>query len=153
MFDFEDERFEEQAEICRRSYESSLECLFKTCCARGESGKTFTSAAACCVLIFVVALRSRRGRFFRESSASCTPTFSAHSCVSTCLLWTFFLYTSSHKWGIWKLFLECLLRSLETAKHFKSILPKLLGRLHVLTRPAPRFWFRYQQRWILNQEE
>lgn len=74
-------------------------------CAGGEGGKTFTSPAACCVPVFVVVLRSRRGGFFTESSALCTPTFSAHSCVSTCLLWTSFLYTSSHKWGIWKLFL------------------------------------------------
>lgn len=55
-------------------------------CAGGEGGKTFTSPAACCVLIFVVALRSRRGGFFAESSASCLPTFSAHSSVSTCPL-------------------------------------------------------------------
>lgn len=78
-------------------------------CAGGEGGKTFTSAGSCCALNFVVASWSRRGGFFTEFSSSCTPTFSAHSCVSTCLLWTFFLYTSSHKWGIWKLFLDSLL--------------------------------------------
>lgn len=30
-------------------------------CFGGEGGKTFTSAATCCVLIFVVELKSRRG--------------------------------------------------------------------------------------------
>lgn len=42
---------------------------------------------------------------------------------------------------------------LKTAKRLNSVPPKVLRRLHVLTHPAPLLWFRYQQRWILNQEE
>lgn len=45
----------------RNHHSSDSSGLSEGRCFGGEGRKTFTSAAACCVLIFVVELRSRRG--------------------------------------------------------------------------------------------
>lgn len=148
MFEFGLRSKQKSAGEVMNHHSSVSSSLSEGRCAGGEGGKTFTSAAACCVLNFVVATR---WWVLHPSSSSCAPTFSPHSPASTSLLWTFSLYTSSRKWGIWKLLLDSFLHSTVTAKRLKtSIPPKLLGRLRVPTRPAPVFWFRYQQGCILN---
>lgn len=149
MFEFQDERFEEQAEICRRSYESSLECLFKfvwrpLCRGLGWKNIYFCRIVLCSELCCGI-VESTWWVLHRILLV-------LHSHI----LGTFLrLYVPAL--NLLPLHLKPQMGHLKIVSRFSSCgslrTANLLGRLHVPTRPAPIFRFRYQQGWILNQEE